>query len=88
MSEAVEGRRRVGRQRRWLQEVRCTVGNWGVVSRTDHAFLRKEAVQRVAKGGEEAGVEGPVTELSLLHALQEVWDTENKDAFVKIQKIR
>lgn len=75
LSEAGEGGRWVGRQRRRLEVVRCAGGNWRVISWADHAFLRKEAVQGVTEGSEEPRVEGPVTELCLLHALQQVWVT-------------
>lgn len=45
----------------------------GVVPRGDHAFLSEEAVQRVTEGREESRVQRPVTQLSLPHALQQVW---------------
>lgn len=75
MSEAGEGRRRVGGERWDLYGVRCTEGEWGVTHGVDHAFLSEEAVQRVTEGGEERWVQGPVAELRLPHALQQVWVT-------------
>lgn len=77
MSEAGEGRRRrrVGGEWWDLYGVRCTEGEWGVTHGVDHAFLSEEAVQRVTEGGEERWVQGPVAELRLPHALQQVWVT-------------
>lgn len=49
------------------------MGQWGIIPRGDHAFLGEEAVKRVTEGGEERRVQGPVAELRLPHALQQVW---------------
>lgn len=51
----------------------ATVGQGGVTPGGDHAFLGEEAVEGVTQGGEERRVQGPVAELRLTHALQQVW---------------
>lgn len=53
--------------------MRCTEGEWGAIPRGDHAFLSEEAVQRVTQRSEERRVQGPVAELRLAHALQQIW---------------
>lgn len=77
--------------------MRCSQGDRGVVPRGDHASLCEEAIQRVAEGGEEGRVQGPVAELSLTHALQQVWMTRQVyvcpvkvagDAEALLQRIR
>lgn len=55
--------------------MRRTEDQWGVIPRGDHAFLSEETVQRVTEGREEGRVQGPVAELRLAHALQQVWMT-------------
>lgn len=72
MSEAGEGGHWV-KAEWWDVRGVGRVGYWGVTPRGDHAFLSEEAVQRVTEGGEESGIQRPVTELRLPHALQQVW---------------
>lgn len=72
MNEGGKGRRWVGGQWWDLYGMRCPEGEWGVIPRGDHAFLSEEAVQRVTEGSEERWVQGPVAELRLPHALQQV----------------
>ena len=43
----------------------------------EQALLSEEAVQRVTKWSEEQRIQGPITELSLPHALQKVWKKED-----------
>ena len=81
MGEAGQGGRWIGGERWPLQVVRCSEGEWGVVARGDHAFLREEAVQGVTEGREERRIQGPVGELRLPHTLQQVWEQESTKAF-------
>lgn len=82
-----EGRGRVGCQRRCLQRVRRTGCDGGTVGGADHAFVEKEAVQRVTQRREERRVQGPVAQLRLLHALQQVWGWENEVSSIFIENI-
>lgn len=62
---------RVGKGR-GLSRVRASESDGGATARADHAFLREEAVQGVTEGGEDCRVQGPVAELRLPHALQQI----------------
>lgn len=76
MGEAGKSMRCIGEELWDLKGGRSPKGQWGVIARSDHAFLGEEAVQRITEGGEQCRVQGPVAELRLAHALQQVWQQE------------
>lgn len=65
--------------------MRSTRGYWEVIPGADHAFLSEEAVQRVTERSEDGRVQGPVAELRLPHALQQVWKQKMKELFEHLQ---
>lgn len=77
MGEAVQSRRWIGGEWWDLKGGMCTSSHWGVIPRcgSNKPFLSEEAVQRITESSEDRRVQGPVTKLSLTHALQQVWVT-------------